>query len=127
MSSRWRAISRIGERRPIDQPPLKRTLRPQWWRLRPQSSILQSPSKTRRLVCAAMDTVWRGIWRAVGIVARKRNTGNSAPEKGRIVEHFRCVPDAAIGGLINELERCDRLIANSDVVSEIDTTSLSRA
>ena len=127
MSSRWRAIGRIGERRPIDQPPLKRTLRPKRWRLRPQSPILQPPSKARRLVCAAMDTVWRGIWRAVGIVARKRDAGNSAPKEGRVVEHFRCVPDAAIGGLVNELERCDRIVANSDVVSEIDTTSLSRA
>ena len=127
MSSRWRTISRIGERRPIDQPSLKRTLCPKRWRLRPQSPILQPPSKTRWLVCAAVDTVWRGIWRAVGIVARKRDTGNSAPKEGRVVDHFRCVPDAAIGGLVNKLERCDRRVANSDVVSEIDTTSLSRA
>jgi hypothetical protein len=127
MSSRWRAITRIGEHRPIDQPPLERTLRPKRRRLRPQSPILQPPSKTRRLVCAALDTVWRGIWRAVGIVARKRDAGNSAPEEGRVVEHFRCVPDAAISSLVNELEGCGRRVANSNVVSEIDTTGMGRA
>jgi hypothetical protein len=73
-----------------------------------------------------VDAVWRGIRRAIGVVACERDAGDSTPEECWVVDHLTRIPDAAIGSFVDKLKRRARLIANTEIISEIDAAGLSR-